>query len=233
MIFASNQITSALFSPNKHDIDAKQFRAFSIDEREAFYELRAAKTDILEAAQALISCFNYSKAGNQLAIALNKSGEKTQAMFFRMFVCASHAMAVNLKHIDMRNEQTAEVSKIISAYNFESAQEVTAPKRPVDVSDVDSNMVEKMTHSLKTMMTTMDEYNISVETAGSILASAWFFNHPTIQQSFMRDTLKAAEVMLYQHQKHEHSIRTLMDVGLVKVLSGLVGIANNHNLPMI
>lgn len=233
MIFANNQITAALFSPNKYDIDVKQFRAFSTDEREAFYELRGAKTDILEAAQALISCFNYSKASNQLSIALSKADEKTLAVLFKTFVCATHAMAENMKAVDMRNEQTAEVCKIIVAYDFDSAEEITAPKRPINTDDVDLKMVEKMTDSLKTIVTLMDDYKITVETAGSILASAWYFNHPTVQQSFLRGMLMVAEARLYEHQKREQSIRTLTDGDLIKVLSGLVVIANNSYLPMI
>lgn len=233
MIFANNQITTALFSPNKHDIDVKQFSSFSSDERKAFYGLRGAKTDIMEACQAIVSCFNYSKASNQLSIALSKADEKPLAVLFKTFVCATHAMAENMKTVDMRNEQTAEVCKIIATYDFDSAEEITAPNRPINTNDVDLKMVEKMTDSLKTIVTLMDDYKITVETAGSILASAWYFNHPTFQQDFLRGMLMVSQAQLYEHQKREQSNRTLTDGDLIKVLSGLVAIASNSYLPRI
>lgn len=230
MIFANNQITSALFNPSKHDISVHEFRAFSADERAAFYKLRGAKTDILASAKEIVSSFNYNNTGKQFAIVLSKVHEETLALFFKLFICSTHAMAENLKCIDMRNEQTAEICKLISAYDFDNAQEITAPERPLDTSDIDAIIIDRMTNSLESMAALMKEHAISVETAGGILASAWFFNHPTIQQSFMREMLMIAEVNLYEHQQ---GFRTLTDSNLIKILSGLVSISNNSYLPRI
>lgn len=231
MIFATEQITSELFNPHKHNIAVEQFKALSPSERDDFFARHGAKQDLKEAFEAIVSCSNYSTSNNILHIALNGTNAKTIAVFFKAFVCSTHAMTHNMKFVDMRNEMTAKTCKEIAAFDFDSAEIIKSASRSVCTEYVHWDAVEKMSKSFETMNLLMDEYKITVEEVGSILASAWYYNHPTIQQSFLRDVLTTAETLLHEHQKNQNN--TFADDGLVKVLSGLVSLADNNHLPFI